>query len=305
MSEDAPLLPEPAKVFYWVPFSRDPKANMVASFEIARAEAADLGMARYATAKWDGFSGSIEAKRNRAVDMFLETDAEYLMMIDDDMDFRPDLKAIAKLIAAIKDTDADAVAPLMVRRDPPHWVCFNEKRFVPDDLKRAFRAHRDDAFIECTGHLGTGCILINRRVFSKIPRPWFKTETSDRCRVCLSDPANAVKPDCKQCDGTGTDKYGTWICAGEDTYFSRKIVDAGGKIVLAAGVIVGHIGEACLTVIDSVRVGDPVGYAEVVLKRHDAMQEAIKKQAKPELEVPGTGAFAKTPKNKELVIAHR
>ena len=254
-----------AKIFFFVPVARFLALNFVSSFERARAEADHLGIAAFTVAEWNGFSVDIANKRNVGVSRFLQSDMEWLMMVDDDMDFRHDPAAIAKMLAVAIDQKADIVAPLMVRRDPPHYVCYNETRGVPDDTLKGYMAHKNDQVIECTGHVGTGCILIRRKVVEALEPPWFQTVPRFDCRVCQSKQGDPAKSDCERCHGKGKDPEGCWFEQGEDTFFCRNAHDAGFKVVCAAGIKVGHLGESSLTIEDSVRVTYPVIHAQGIL----------------------------------------
>lgn len=308
-----PLPEKMAKIYYFVPVARHPALNMVASFERARAEAQSLGMAHFTLPEWNGFSVDIANKRNVAGSKFLLSDMDWLMMVDDDMDFRHDPAAIAKMIAIAEAEKADIVAPMMVRRDPPHWVCYNEKRHVPDDTLRGMKAHVNEEPIDCTGHVGTGCILIRKRVFQELTPPWFQTVPTWRCRTCQPMPENdKPREKCERCHGSGKDPEGVWIEQGEDTYFCRRAIDAGFKCICAAGVIVGHLGESSLTIHDSIRVGFPILYAENVIKQ---MQAKMREMQERGLTIPDdiqrasksliAGNGHKPDPAKELVIASK
>lgn len=83
---------------------------------------------------------------------------------------------------------------------------FREEMKHGTPLGAVLPAKRED-LIECDG-VGGGCLLIHRRVFEAIEKPWFKCNP------------------------------GTFI--GEDFYFCRKAQAAGFKIYLDPGIICGH-----------------------------------------------------------------
>ena len=272
-------------IYFYVPVARDPKANMVQSFERARAVAHEKGYAPFQTAMFDQMSCSIDAKRNIAAQRFLKTECEWMLMVDDDMDFRHNPNAIVELLDAAWETGAKIVAPLMVRRGAPHYVCFNENRGRPDDTAKAARAVSSNTYLDCQGHVGTGCTLFHRSVFETLPQPWFKTAMTEDCRQCLYVEGSVVKPDCPVCNGTGKNPEGLRIQVGEDTYICRAAVDAGFKVVCALGVIVGHIGDMSFTIEDAIRVQYPVDFSRAVLKSHAKLvSDAVEREG---LLVPG------------------
>jgi hypothetical protein len=306
----------PAEVFFWVPVARNPNGRMVLSFERARAAAAEAKVASFRIAYWDHLSVDIASKRELGADRFLReaTDCEWLMMVDDDMDFRIDPLAIAKLVLAAKKADAQIVAPLMVRRDAPHWVAYNEVRGVPDNTLKAVNWLKKNEIVEMKGHVGTGVILIHRSVFAKVPRPWFYTEMTRRCqgdgkpdgfKCRISSEDAAADPNCPVCKGSGQNPNGTWVAVGEDAYFCRKAIDHGFKCVLAAGVVVGHIGETPFTIQESIRDQFPAIHANAMLQREAALNAAEKADSHgivvPGLGPNGNGNGRKPPA--EIVIA--
>lgn len=273
----------PAKIFYYVPVARQPSPIMVESFERARAIAQNQRKALFAIALWDRGSLSIETKRNIAASTFLnDSDAEWLFMVDDDMDFRQDPEAICKLITEARKVKADIIGPLMVRRGEPHYVAFNEHRGIPDATKRAVKAWQEEETFPVTGHVGSGCLLIHRRVLQALRPPWFVTLTDWKCRKCKEVPA----PDCPSCKGTGEDYRRININVGEDAYFCRYAIDAGFSCYVAAGVILGHLGEIGLTIEDALRVQHPVLHARNTLRQYEEFQKEIRAKKEASLVLP-------------------
>ena len=280
------------KIFYYVPVARQPSAIMVASFERARAIAQNEKVAAFAIASWDTMSLSVEVKRNMAATAFLrEKEAELLMMVDDDMDFRQDPRAIVRLVQEMDKTGADIIAPLMVRRSPPHYVAYNKVRFEPDKTKDALLAWQTDATHTVTGHVGTGVILIKRKVFEELKGPWFQSVQDWKCRDC--EKKDIPSPDCQKCGGTGDDFSHCNVRQGEDTFFCRRAIDAGYKCFLAAGVIVGHLGEQSFTIEDSFRVNHPVAEARARLLQYEEFQKQMKERQASEIVIPTGPSFVK------------
>ena len=150
---------------------------------------------------------SIAENRNYAAVQALNNNSDYLMMIDDDMIFEPDL--LDKLIANNKDIIGVAYHPrsetgkIIKFLDETHIVKLEETN--DPKYKSTFECHAT----------GTGIILIKCEVFKKVPRPWFMFEY-----------------------------YPTGQCKlGEDWYFSRECKKAGFKIWTDPTIKIGHLGE--------------------------------------------------------------
>jgi 2-polyprenyl-3-methyl-5-hydroxy-6-metoxy-1,4-benzoquinol methylase len=115
--------------------------------------------------------------RNTLVDAFLQTNADYLLMLDDDMIMNPvvtqgptsDYLFLEKLVAHDKDICGVLYYQRMGACNP----------VLMTRLVKGYRFLRDE---EITGGLqevdvaGGGCLLIKRRVFDKLPRPFFAPE---------------------------------------------------------------------------------------------------------------------------------
>jgi GT2 family glycosyltransferase len=97
----------------------------------------------------------------------LEASEEWLLFLDDDQVFAPDL--LERLLSHEKDI----VAALCLRRDEPYGpFCFSEDlgehTFLPIDLHQ----HGPEDLVRVAA-VGTGAMLIRRRVFEKLEDPWF------------------------------------------------------------------------------------------------------------------------------------
>lgn len=150
---------------------------------------------------------TIAENRNYIAVQALNNNSDYLLMIDDDMTFEPEL--LNKLLANDKDIIGVAYHPrsetgqIIKYLDETHFVKLEEN----NDPKYK------DTF-ECMA-TGTGIILIRCEVFKKMPRPWFAFEY-----------------------------YETGQCKlGEDWFFSREAKKAGFKIYTDPKIVVGHLGE--------------------------------------------------------------
>jgi GT2 family glycosyltransferase len=134
--------------------------------------------------------------RNRAVQAFLESGLEWLLMVDNDMVPQADLLTMLDYAAA----EADTVVPkfyCLSGNDPSvlrinlAWKLLPGQTSIPANV----------SWVELAG-AGTGCIAVRRRAFEKLEKPYFKF---------------------------GYDANGFTI-EGEDEYFSRTARAAGLRI---------------------------------------------------------------------------
>lgn len=147
----------------------------------------------------------------------LQNKSEFLLFIDDDMTFEPDLLDI--LIANDKDICGTAyhsrgnvdTMPKYVENRIMSTAEVAPKKYI--DLDKTDDPKYKDTF-ECYA-AGTGIMLIKCEVFNKIPRPWFAFEFFDTGQVKL----------------------------GEDWYFCREAKKAGYKIWTDPKPKVGHLGD--------------------------------------------------------------
>lgn len=105
--------------------------------------------------------------RTQIARWMLENDEDWMLFIDDDQVFAPDL--LTRLLSHEKDV----VGALCMRRDEPYApFCFEriteEGHFVPIDLRK----HQPDELVRVPA-VGTGAMLIRRHVFEGTPEPWF------------------------------------------------------------------------------------------------------------------------------------
>jgi len=150
---------------------------------------------------------TIAENRNYIAVKALNNNSDYILMIDSDMTFEPDL--LDKLVADDKDILGVAYHP---RSDTGQIIKFlDEVNFIrleqsnDPKYKQTFECHAT----------GTGIILIKVEVFKKVPRPWFEFEFYD----------------------TGQCKLG------EDWYFCEKAKKYNIKTFTNPIVRIGHIGE--------------------------------------------------------------
>lgn len=115
---------------------------------------------RFAPSTWRHYA------RNQIVEWMFEEDADWVLMIDDDHVFPPD--ALERLLAH----DKDIVAALCLRRSEPYGpFCFTEE--TSEGIYRALDLRASEPVLTPVVAVGTGMMLIRRRVFETLPRPWF------------------------------------------------------------------------------------------------------------------------------------
>lgn len=150
---------------------------------------------------------TIAENRNYMAVQALKNNSDYLLMIDDDMTFPPDV--LDKLIEDQKDIIGVAYHP---RSETGEIIKFlDEVVFVK--IEQSDDPKYKDTF-ECHA-TGTGIMLIKCEIFKKIPRPWFMFEYHE----------------------TGQCKLG------EDWFFCREAKKMGYKIFTNPKIKVGHLGE--------------------------------------------------------------
>lgn len=150
---------------------------------------------------------TIAENRNYIAVQAVNNKSDYVLMVDDDMTFEPDL--LDKLIANDKDICGVAYHPrcetgqIIKYLDETHIVKLEET----DDpkYKTVFECHAT----------GTGIILIKCDVFLKVERPWFMFEYFD----------------------TGQ------VSKGEDWWFCEKAKKYGIKTYADPRIKCGHLGE--------------------------------------------------------------
>ena len=150
---------------------------------------------------------SVAANYNAACRAMLETDAQWLWLMDNDHIFPSD--QLLKLL----ERDVDIVTPLYLRRLPP---------FLPvlhGDESRSYTRYNfeylkgKEGLVDVTGDgtLPTGGMLIKREVLETIADPWFETGQIDS-------------------------EYGSW-----DIYFTEKARQAGFRLFVDTDNPMGHI----------------------------------------------------------------
>lgn len=161
--------------------------------------------------------------RNSAADMFMESKAKSLLMLDRDHIFHHEnlkvlFEADKDIIAALATTKIESledhkkpIVPLTSRVVDNKVIGITQ-----EDVNKMVKENGGEPFeVDMTG---MGMILIKRKVFEKIGRPWFAQPESN----FENNPQG---------------------CSGEDYYFSKKALDAGIKTYVHPGCAMLHIGK--------------------------------------------------------------
>lgn len=115
------------------------------------------------------YGGGVDVphNRNKIVSTF---QGDWLLMIDDDQLFTPDLAM--RLLRRLDQPRVDVVVPLILRRSPPHEPVLE---LLPTGATELVRVKlTDQSGLLPVYAAGTGIVLIRRRVFERIGEPWFE-----------------------------------------------------------------------------------------------------------------------------------
>jgi hypothetical protein len=145
-------------------------------------------------------SCDIVSNRTWLVRYALESGATHLLFVDSDMLFPADI--IPKLLAHKKEIVG---VEYKKRQFPVQWTHEPLEPRVPESDSELYKAK----------HVGTGLMLVDLSIFSKIPGPWFNF---------------------------GRDSQGA-LAIGEDVWFCNTARDAGFDVWVDPSIQVGHIGE--------------------------------------------------------------
>jgi len=158
-----------------------------------------------------GHRRPVDAARNEIVDLFLQSDCEYLLMIDadmaDDTDYQtqPRFLELAKLgkdiigALGLMWKDEEGVIPNILDYDEKEEGLKIKRTFVIGDIVEA------DA-------IGSGVMMIHRRVLEKLDPPYFKYVYDDKGMLAL----------------------------GQDFFFCQKAKEAGFRIYTYTGILTSH-----------------------------------------------------------------
>jgi hypothetical protein len=105
----------------------------------------------------------VDTNRNHIVDTFLQTDCEWLLMVDSDLVPPND-------VLEMINNDVDICSA---------WICINKgQEIIPLAMKEVEGGYQAYATlkqgINKVDATGTGCLLLKRKVFDKVERPFFQ-----------------------------------------------------------------------------------------------------------------------------------
>jgi hypothetical protein len=221
--------------------------------------------------------------RNHCVDEFLKTDSEYILMVDDDMlipfgnskwfktytgwQWYPEPFASFNAIDRLMSHKKSVVGALYFGRHPEGPPVFALGASIPTAAEYARKGPHNE--IIHTGWVGTGCILIHRKVFEDIERKfpllargpdgkggnWFTSSEHEimdgvkQVHTMLSsgamDGLKAMKA-YEMLDGLlAKTKNTSCLSVGEDVILSRRATQCGHEVFVDLGLICGHVGHAC------------------------------------------------------------
>jgi glycosyltransferase involved in cell wall biosynthesis len=126
---------------------------------------------------------NVADNRNAIAESFT---GDWLAMIDDDHVYLPDM--LQRLLRHLDNPKVDIVTPLIVRRTLPHQnvlVSASADPAKPHETRQIVLNHTDQGLREVEA-AGTGVMLLRRRVFDRVGRPWFEWgRTSEDFALCL------------------------------------------------------------------------------------------------------------------------
>lgn len=174
----------------------------------------------------------IDAARNKAARALLKNDEfTHLLMLDADQRHKPEtVRQLGRRWA--DDQTRLVISALYHRRGEPYEpLAFNQ-----DEDGHMYQLTSTPPGIGKVDYLGTGCILIAREVFERIPEPWFKYDYP-------------------------IDEHGVVHYPSEDIWFSRKCREAGIDLWLDTTIESAHHGTKWITSKDweEARANDPMG----------------------------------------------
>lgn len=166
-----------------------------------------LALERPPGTRVEWFSGSVDVplNRNMLAGHFL---GDWLLMIDDDQLFTPDL--LIRLLRHFDNDAVDVVVPLILKKKPPHDPALAAERDGSAALWSV--PLTDQRGLQPVDAAGTGVMLVRRRVFERVAHPWFE-------------------------------RNGT---IGNDYYFCQKARAAGCGVYCDFDTLVGHIFHAAI-----------------------------------------------------------
>jgi hypothetical protein len=211
--------------------------------------------------------------RNKLAKAFLDSPAEWSLWVDDDMVLPigdatwfkgvtqlalPDEVAGRHTITRLLSHNKTVVGGLYYGRSPRGKPMFYEGANLPG-VAEALRSQRSAGELRETRWVGTGCLLVHRKVFEDIQAKFphlapksgssddfaFFTPHPDRVIFALEEAAKATSPESRQASleaaVKASNQYRQTI--GEDVTFCARAKYAGHPVYVDTGLICGHLGN--------------------------------------------------------------
>jgi len=196
--------------------------------------------------------------RNHAVNQFLRSEAEWLIMIDHDTVPPPHFLGIVPMMERNGKFIAELPYPLMPGLNQVYPRPFFSVGWF--EASGRLRAATDLPAGWSTGYdwLGAGALVVHRSVFEKVPRPYFKMASNE--------------PGVREADTEGLPDS-----AAEDLYFTRKAKLAGFKLWTHSEFVCDHYKTIPL-----------LSVMEIVHAAEQAGADARLAQSNPALVLPGS-----------------
>lgn len=142
-------------------------ANDQARYSVFAASLTGLEKPEGTSIEWGLGSDTIRGRNKIVKAMLADPENEWLLFIDDDHCFGPDL--LTKLLAH----DVDVACGLYLQRVSPFAPIMFSHKVGNMHIPVLLHDHESDAFIPIHS-AGTGAMLIRRHVLEAIPSPWFE-----------------------------------------------------------------------------------------------------------------------------------
>lgn len=157
----------------------------------------------------------IYTSRNDLAAKSVKIGADYVLWLDSDMTFSPDI--LVRMYKTLTENDLDIVTGLYFRRVPPYSpVLFDKLEMTDDGCKWTdFKDKPLPNGLFEVGGCGFGCVLMSTQVFLDV-------------------------------QGKHHDMFGPINRVGEDLSFCWRARDCGYKIVCDPSIICGHVGYAVI-----------------------------------------------------------
>jgi glycosyltransferase involved in cell wall biosynthesis len=137
---------------------------------------------------------NVADSRNAIAEMFT---GDWLAMIDDDHVYQPEM--LLTLIRHLDDPRVDIVTPLIMRRRFPHpnvLVLASDDPAKHHEMRQVVLDPAERGLREVHG-AGAGVMVLRRRVFERVPKPWFEWgRTSEDYALCLKARAAGCRIYC-------------------------------------------------------------------------------------------------------------